>query len=485
MEKSLTKNYIYNLVYRLLTIILPFITTPYISRVLNPDGIGIYNYTYAVASVFVLVASLGTSTYAQREIAFANDDIKTRSKIFWGVFVIRAGMSLIITPVYILLMLYNKSYQIMYAVQYILVLANILDISWLFQGMEDFKKTATNNIFIKILSVVLIFCFVKNKEDLAIYTLVSAGSTLLSSLILWKFLRKLICLVGFRRIDVTRHLKPAFLLFLPVAAIYVYTYIDKIILRLLSTEEQVGFYSQSENMVKLAMTIVTSLGTVLLPRVSSLIHEKKWDEVRYQVLNSIKFVFFLGCPMVVGLVMIAPLFIPWYLGEDYLPCIFLMQLLSVLILIIGLSSVTGQAVLIPLNKQVIYTGSIMLGAVVNLLINFVLIPKWMAIGASIGTIIAEMIVGSIQQTVVIRKIKIGWRDILTDNRKCFLASVIMGGVLYLIRPYFEISIKSTFVYLSIGIAIYFILMLILKDRFMCNVLEKLSEIEYGRIKKKL
>lgn len=483
MGKSLTKNYIYNLVYRLLTIILPFITTPYISRVLNPDGIGVYNYTYAVASVFVLVAGLGTSMYAQREIAFANDDIKTRSKIFCGIFIIRAGMSLMITPVYILLMLYNKSYQMMYVVQYILVLANILDISWLFQGMEDFKKTATNNIFIKILSVILIFCFVKNKEDLAIYTLISAGSTLLSSLILWKFLQKLICSVRLQREDVTRHLKPAFLLFLPVAAIYVYTYIDKIILGLLSTEEQVGFYSQSENMVKLAMTIITSLGTVLLPRVSSLIHEEKWDEVRQQVLNSIKFVFFLGCPMVVGLIMIAPLFIPWYLGEDYMPCIFLMQLLSVLILIIGLSSVTGQAVLIPLNKQVIYTGSIMLGAVANLLINFILIPKWMAIGASIGTIIAEIIVGGIQQTVVIRKVKIGWRDILADNKKCFLASAIMGGVLYFVRPYFGISVMNTFVYLAIGIGIYFTLMLMLKDRFICNALGGLEK--YRRMKKTL
>lgn len=473
MEKNLTKNYIYNLIYRLLTIILPFITTPYISRVLNPDGIGIFNYTYAVACVFVLIASLGTSMYAQREIAFADNDVLKRSRVFWGIFVIRAIMSAVITPIYIFLMLYNKNYQIIYIAQYINILANVLDISWLFQGMEDFKRTATNNIFIKILSVVLIFCFVKNKEDLVIYTLISSGSALLSSLILWKFLRKLVCRVQLKREDITCHLKPVFLLFLPVAAIYVYTYIDKIILGLLSTEEQVGFYSQSENMVKLAMTIITSLGTVLLPRVSSLIHDKNWDEVHHQVLNSIKFVFFLGCPMVVGLIMIAPLFIPWYLGNAYLPCIFLMQLLSVLILIIGLSSVTGQAVLIPLNKQVIYTGSIMLGAAANLVINFILIPKYMAIGASIGTIIAELIVGAIQQTVVIRDVKIKVIDILLDNRKCFISTAVMGIVLYFIRPYFEATVVCTFIYLAIGICLYFTLMYLLKDRSVYGFLKSM------------
>ena len=151
---------------------------------------------------------------------------------------------------------------------------------------------------------------------------------------------------------ITQHIKPVILLFLPVAAIYVYTYVDKIILGMLSTTEQVGFYSQSENLVKIVMTTLTSLGTVLLPRISKLLGQKKWDEVKNEVNNSIKFVIMLGLPMVFGLILTSSLFVPWFFGDEYLPCIFLIQLLSFLIVIIGLSSVTGQAILI--NPDLFY-----------------------------------------------------------------------------------------------------------------------------------
>ena len=459
---NLTKNYLYNLTYKILTLILPFITTPYISRVLNPEGIGAYNYTLSIVNVFILVASLGTAMYAQREIAFCGSNKVERSKVFSDILLIRTLTSVLISIVYIIMSLSSEKYMYLFMAQYICIIANMIDISWLFQGVEDFKKTATRGIVIKLLSVISIFLFVRTKNDVIIYTIIYATSTLLNALVLWLFASKI---VDFQKPSWTRakrHLKPVFLLFLPVAATYVYTYIDKIVLGMLSTEREVGFYSQSENMVKLAMTVITSLGTVLLPRISKLIGNNEKEEVKNEVMKAIKFVITWGLPMTVGLALISSLFVPWFLGEKYDPCIVLIEVLSVLIVIIGLSSVTGQAVLVPMKRQNIYTLSIVAGAIANLVANYFLIPSYGALGAAIGTIVAEVIVNLIQQFVVYKAISIKLTDVLNDNKKNITAVIIMAAVLCVIKGRFNANIIGTFLFAFVGVFTYIMFLLLFR-----------------------
>ena len=156
--KSVKVNYVYNLIYKLLLIALPFITIPYTSRVLNPDGIGIYNYTNSIVCIFVLIASLGTSLYAQKEIAYAKDDIDLRSNIFKSIFTIRMVMSIIVTIPYAILIMFSEQYKAMYLIQYIFVIANLVDISWLLQGVEDFKSIA-------LLMDLLYFCSTNDAQE--------------------------------------------------------------------------------------------------------------------------------------------------------------------------------------------------------------------------------------------------------------------------------------------------------------------------------
>ena len=184
MKRSVKVNYIYNLIYKLLMIILPFVTIPYVSRVLNPDGVGAFNYTNSVALIFTMVASLGTTLYAQKEIAFAKDDVESRTKVFKSILAIRVISTLIVTIPYVILAILSKQYRWLYAVQYIFVLANMLDISWLLQGIEDFKNIALRGIVVKILTVLSIFIFVKEKDDLIIYALISGLASLINSAIL-------------------------------------------------------------------------------------------------------------------------------------------------------------------------------------------------------------------------------------------------------------------------------------------------------------
>ncbi len=463
MRHSVKSNYLYNLLYQILVIILPLITTPYVSRVLNPTGIGTINYTSSVVSVVVLICSLGSGLYAQKEIAFSGNNILRRSEIFWSILKIRIASTLIVSVFYTLILVFSTAYRTIFMIQYITIFANVVDVVWLFQGMEDFRKTSMRNIIIKIICVLLIFLFVKTEDDVSIYVWINAASTLASSLVLWAYIPKLIIPLRGSWNKVKRHIYPTITLFIPMIAIYVYTYVDKIVLGLLSTEDQVGFYSSAERIVKLPMTVITSLGSVMLPRIASLIKDSMWDKVRTDMRNSIHFVFFIGFPMTAGIAAIAEFFVPWFFGPGYEECILLMRELSVIIIIIGLSSVTGQVALVPLNKQKIYTVSILVGAFTNFFINMMLIPILGAQGAVIGTIAAESVVGIIQWIAVFKGIDLKLRDVLHDNIKPFLGAAIMLILLVLVRPMFQATVPYTILYGVLGGGIYSGFMLLLKD----------------------
>ena len=275
MRHSLKSNYIYNLLYQMLLMLLPFVTTPYVSRVLSPGGIGAVNYTSSVVSIAVLAAALGSGLYAQKEIAFAAENLEKRSRVFWCVFWIRVTASVMVFIPYAFLIYFSVDYRGLYIVQLITILANMIDIVWLFQGMEDFKKTSLRSIIVKLSSVAAVFLFVKNQDDLIIYAFINSLSIFVNALIMWAYLPGAIQWTKVSRRELRHHIKPILVLFVPMAAIYVYTYVDKIILRMLSTEEQVGFYSQAERIVKLSMTVITSLANVMLPRIANLIREKQ------------------------------------------------------------------------------------------------------------------------------------------------------------------------------------------------------------------
>ena len=174
MRHSLKSNYIYNLLYQMLLMLLPFVTTPYVSRVLSPGGIGAVNYTSSVVSIAVLAAALGSGLYAQKEIAFAAENLEKRSRVFWCVFWIRVTASVMVFIPYAFLIYFSVDYRGLYIVQLITILANMIDIVWLFQGMEDFKKTSLRSIIVKLSSVAAVFLFVKNQDDLIIYAFINS-----------------------------------------------------------------------------------------------------------------------------------------------------------------------------------------------------------------------------------------------------------------------------------------------------------------------
>ena len=191
-KKSIAKNYIYNMVYQVLILILPLITTPYLSRVLGAEGIGIYGYTYSIVTYFILFGSLGVAMYGQREIAYAQENVEARKKVFIEIIIFRFITIALAAVAYFFLFMNGKEYQIYYQILLIELIAAAFDISWFFQGMEEFKRTVTRNVLVRICSVSLVFILVKTKEDLAKFTLIYSLADLIGNLSLWLYVPKYI-----------------------------------------------------------------------------------------------------------------------------------------------------------------------------------------------------------------------------------------------------------------------------------------------------
>ena len=221
-KKSIAKNYIYNMVYQVLILILPLITTPYLSRVLGAEGIGIYSYTYAIVTYFILFGSLGVALYGQREIAYAQENQEKRKKVFIEIVAFRFITILISTVVYYFIFVNGKEYKLYYTILILELIAAAFDISWFFQGLEEFKKTVTRNVLVRICSVTLVFLLVKTKEDLAKFTLIYSLADLIGNLSLWLYLPKYLRGIKIDKISIKQHLPHIVLLFIPQIANQIY-----------------------------------------------------------------------------------------------------------------------------------------------------------------------------------------------------------------------------------------------------------------------
>lgn len=473
MKKSITKNYIYNLLYQIVTLILPLITTPYISRILGPENIGIYSYTISIVTYFILFGSLGIAMYGQREIAYLQDKKDKYSKTFWEIFILRFITMIISMFVFYFSFASNGEYSIYYTILLLEMLANCFDISWFFQGLEEFKKTVVRNIVVKIISIVCIFTFIKTQEDLAIYFWIYILSTLIGNLSLWTYLPKYLTKIKIKNLNIFKHFKPTISLFIPQIAVQIYTVLDKVMIGTIIPEKtEVGFYEQSQKIIKMLLTVVTSLGTVMVPRMANTFINGDNKKMQEYMKRSFSFVFFLAIPMIFGVIAVANNFVPLFFGEGYDKVEVLMIIISPILLAIGLSNVIGTQYLLPSKKQKHFTISVVIGAIVNFLINLLLIGKYGAIGASIGTIIAEVAV-TIVQFIFIRK-EINIFDILKLSIKYIIASIIMFIVIFILRNFIENRILCITVQVLVGTIIYGVCLLILKDDFVYNMLNKIK-----------
>lgn len=465
-----------------MTLITPFITTPYLSRVLGPDGIGLYSYTTSIVSYFILLASMGVSDYAQREIAYHQNDRYIQSRTFFEVLGIRNVLVVISLVSYYLFLTQVESDHTIYWIQAINIIAVLFDITWFFQGLEEFGKIVARNFLVRIVNIVAIFVFIHNPSDLNLYIFLIGFMNVVSGLSIWLYLPKYLVHVERKDIRPFRNFLIIIQLFLPQIAIQIYTVLDKTMIGVITASPaQNGYYEQAEKIVKMTLMVVTSLGTVMIPRIASSYANGDIAMIRHYIMRSYRFVWLVALPMMFGLIGIIDQVIPWFFGPGYGPVGILVKVFSGLLLAIGINNVTGVQFLIPINKQNIFTLTVLIGAVLNFVLNLVLIPIFMSLGAAIASVTAETVIALVQFHFV--KEYFSLIDVLSISIKYFLCSLIMFFVLEIVQFLmgYPSSILSTMSLVLIGCIIYGILLFIWKDSFFLETMEKIL----GKVRAKL
>lgn len=393
-EPSITKNFFYNTFFQILSIITPFITTPYISRTLGADGIGIQSYTTSYQTYFSLIAVLGTYSYGAREISKSRNDEYNKSKLFWEIEFLTCFTSCISILGWMLFILFNKKYRIYYAVLTLNLFAAMLDISWFFSGIEQFSLLVIRNSILKIAGIVCVFLFVKSKDDLLLYMFLSSLTVLLSSASMWIGIRKEIMKINAKDLRVFRHFKETFVYFIPTIATSIYTVLDKTLIGLITSDAaENGYYQQADKMIGMAKSIVfASINSVVGVRISYLFVEERYDEIKSRIEYSINYIFFMGFGCVFGIMGVAKNFVPVFFGYGYDNVVYLLYILSPIIIIIGISNCLDSHYYTPSGRRVQSTKYVIAGSVMNLVWNLLLIPWLKSYGAAISSILAETLI---------------------------------------------------------------------------------------------
>lgn len=472
-EKSIKKNYIYNLVYQIVALLAPFIVTPYVSRVLGVDGIGEYSYANSIVSYFLLFAVLGSSTYGHRAIGYTQNNIEERSRGFWEIFIFRiftGSLTLGAYAVYIFLFIPQVSFVI-YAILAMNIINVIIDVSWFLQGMEEFNKTALIGVAARVLNVVCVFLFVKERSDLWVYILITTGFTVLGNLSMWVFLPRNLCKV--KDIKPFRNLKSILQLFLPTIATQIYLVLDKSMIGWFSDGfAENGCYEQADKIVKMALTAVTALGIVMIPRISRLHKEGKTDQVISYIYKSYRYVWMTAIPIMFGLIAISEMFVPLFFGAGYEKCKILIPILSVLTIFIGLSNVNGLQFFVPTGRQNVLTLTVVIGAVINVILNAVFIPFFASLGAAIASVIAELCVTVAGLIYIKRKKLYALKPIITCSLNYWIAGAVMFVSIYGMQYFLPTKIWALVVLVFVGSIIYFIMLLILRDQMLFEIISK-------------
>lgn len=460
---KLIKNFLYTAASQLLNLFVPLITIPYLSRVLGPQSIGYFSYENSIAFYFSIFILLGLENYGNRTIAQVKNDVAKLSKTFWELYIMQLMIGIVIVITFSIFCCMSADDNILRWIMIISLISYCIDINWFYYGLEKFNYVVIRNFVVKIVTTALILVFVKEPNDIIIYTLLIISGTFIGNLLLWPAVLSQKC--NLCDLNIIQHIKPNLILFIPIISVSLYKYIDKIMLGFLCPIEELGYYEYSEKIIQIPISLVNALGIVMLPRVSSIVSTNK-DATEY-IEKSIILVTFISTALGFGMMSVAQEFVPIFYGYDFMPCVLLFYILLPAGCFISFSSVIRTQYLIPMAKESIFVKSVVWGGVFNLLLNLILIPQFQSKGAAVGTLMVEIFVCAYQVVRVSKSLPVyGYIKKITPF-------VVAGGMMFLILIYSE-SLLSAWadnlysimtIKIILGPVIYFSVLLLFRVDF--------------------
>lgn len=462
---KLAKNYIYTLAYQVLNLISPIITAPYLSRVLGASNLGIYSYVLSSGSIIATLSMLGIYTYGNRQIAYVREDKNSLSIEFWNIFYIKALLGIFGTFAYFAYSLMNSEITLFFIIYYPALLSEFIDCSWLFVGMEDMFPPAFKNFCAKLANVVGIFLLVKDSGDLFKYFALVSGTSLIANISIFGGIKRYVCYPQKinKSIDsVKKHLKGSLILFLPQVASLFYLQIDKVMIKWITgASEQVSFYDQAEKIVTIPLSIITVMSTVIMPRLANEFNKNNTKNIEELVTVVGKIAVMVSVPMTIGMIAISRQFIPWYLGEEFTPTITCMCVISPIIIFNTLTNISGTQFFVATNQANILLKANVTAAVLNLIINAILIPKYYYVGAGLATLISSLSLVIVQYWHLSKQIDV--RYIIPSLIKYGTYSLIMYIIIRVTTISFPAKVYTTIAQIAIGVVYYLLILTITND----------------------
>ena len=470
---KLSKNYLMTGGYQLLTILIMLIITPYLTRTLGSESLGIDAYVLSIVQICQIMGSLGSTVYANREIAYVREDRNRPTCVFWELFLLRILLGSLVTVIY-LVIAFHSAYKAVFLIQLITLLSYYLDVSWLYIGTEDIAPLTLCSAAVRLCTTPLIFLFVKEPAHLNLYVAIYAVTLALICGILLAGARKRVGRLPFGQLNLGRHLRPVIALFLPQAASSLYVMFDKTMLGLLASDfSRVSIYEKPELIVKAPTVLAMALTTVTMPRIAFCHARRRREDIKKLVRNSLELVFLLFIPISAGAAIVAPIFIPAYLGPAYTDSIRVVWILAPIILAIAMTNVSGSQFLTGCNETRYLAVSYMMSALFNIAGNFILIPRLDEIGASITTLCAEWMVVVIQFRAMYRILgRIGIVDIAY---KKVIAGAVMAAAIFPLPELLGRTLPVMLLQIIAGAGIYFIALVVMRDSGLFDRLNMLRD----------
>lgn len=407
-RNSIAKNTIYNIAYNLLNVIFPLVTIPLVSRILLSDGLGKINYARNIVSWFIIFAALGIPRYGVREIARNRFNQKNLDKCFSEIFVISTISTFVTSFAYIISIFtipYLKNELLLYVVTGVQLFFNVFNVDWFYQGMEEYAYITKRSFCVKALSLISIVLFVRDKSDYIIYALIQSMAVVLNYLFNVVNLRKYIKF-GLKHLNLKKHLKPIILLLSTTLAVSIYSLLDVTMVGLFCGDSAVGYYTNVHKIINTITVVSTSLAGVLLPQLVFFYTNNRTDDLKSLCNKVLKIILVITIPMAIGVFMLAPQMVRVLFGDDFLPAITTMKIFAPFIVINTLGNFYGTQLLMTFNKEKDLLFTVIVGALLNFILNFILIRYIQQNGAAIASVIEELVVMLIQRKIALKTLKL-------------------------------------------------------------------------------
>ena len=423
MDRKLFQNSVYNVLYRLINILFPLITSMYCGRILMPEGVGLVTYAQTIVMYFVTFAALGLPNYGTKKIGTVQKDALSRSRVFSELFIINLISSLALSVLFIFSVYVTGwlGHIPLIGIMGTLLYTNGFAIDWFYQGIENYRFISTRNVAVKIVSLICVFLFVRTSEDVGNYAWIVCFSTIGSNLLNVLWLRKY-TRVTLKNLHITRHFRPLLVLLASACATEIYTMLDTTMIGHFRTAEDVGYYSNAVKTVRIAYTFVTAICAVYLPRMSFYREEKNREKFETMASSSLRISLLLSVPCFLGVFLLSDHLMPLLFGEAFVPAAKALKVLAVLIVVFSISYSAGHCVLIALDMEDKTLMAAVTGAVVNFCINYILIPRTGFTGAAVASVISEILVMLVLCFWSVRKVhfRIGKR---------YIAGIVTAGLI--------------------------------------------------------